>query len=259
MALGSFKGSTVSLLKSQGITNLGQLSFIPLGGLGEIGKNMALLEYDGQAVMIDAGLMFPDDDAPGGGLHHSGLQFSRGNPGPVEGRSPHPWPRGPYRGCPLYPSKAQRAYLWNETDLGFRESKAGRIKLQAPPTFVEVDPKKTFDIGPFHIEFIRVTHSIVDGCGIALTTPAGVVIHTGDFKIDPTPVDGIPTDLNRFADYGSKGVLMLMSDSTNVEREGYTLSEKVVGEEFETNIPQGQAPDYRGLFCQQYPPRSAGH
>ena len=103
-----------------------------------------------------------------------------------------------------------------------------------------MDPKKPFDVGPFHIEFIRVTHSIVDGCGIAITTPAGVVIHTGDFKIDPTPVDGVPTDLNRFADYGSKGVLVLMSDSTNVEREGYTLSEKVVGEEFERIFPKAK-------------------
>jgi len=124
--------------------------------------------------------------------------------------------------------------------LGFVKAKLEEFKLKETPTFIEVDPKKTFEIGPFHVEFIRVTHSIVDGCGIALTTPAGVVIHTGDFKIDPTPVDGIPTDLNRFADYGSKGVLMLMSDSTNVEREGYTLSEKVVGEEFERIFPKAK-------------------
>src|SRR5208282_5248053 len=82
--------------------------------------------------------------------------------------------------------------------------------------------------------------SIVDGCGLAITTPRGVVVHTGDFKIDPTPIDGVPIDLNKFADYGSKGVLLLLSDSTNVEREGYTLSEKVVGEEFDRIFPKAK-------------------
>jgi len=124
--------------------------------------------------------------------------------------------------------------------IGFVKAKLEEFTLPNPPVFIEVDPKNEFDLGPFHIEFIRVTHSIVDAVGLAITTPVGVVIHTGDFKIDPTPIDGIPIDLNRFAYYGTKGVLMLMSDSTNVEREGYTLSEKVVGEEFDRIFPKAK-------------------
>jgi ribonuclease J len=219
---------------------LGQLSFIPLGGLGEIGKNMALLEYDGEAVMIDAGLMFPDEMHPGVDYIIPDFNFLAETPGRLKavllthGHEDH------IGAIPYLLQKLNVPIYGTKLTLGFVKAKLEEFKLDAPPTFVEVDPKKTFDIGPFHIEFIRVTHSIVDGCGIAITTPAGVVIHTGDFKIDPTPVDGIPTDLNRFADYGSKGVLMLMSDSTNVEREGYTLSEKVVGEEFERIFPKAK-------------------
>ena len=219
---------------------MGKLSFIPLGGLGEIGKNMALLDYDGQAVMIDAGLMFPDDMHPGVDYIIPDFNFIAERPGWLKavllthGHEDH------IGAVPYLLQKLNVPVYGTKLTLGFVKAKLEEFKLPEPPTFVEVDPKKTFDIGPFHIEFIRVTHSIVDGCGIAFTTPAGVVIHTGDFKIDPTPVDGIPTDLNRFADYGSKGVLALMSDSTNVEREGYTLSEKVVGEEFERIFPKAK-------------------
>ncbi len=216
------------------------LSFIPLGGLGEIGKNMALVDYGGSAVMIDAGLMFPDEFHPGVDYIIPDFNFIAERPGWLKavllthGHEDH------IGAIPYLLQKLNVPVYGTKLTLGFVKAKLEEFKLKEPPTFIEVDPKKTFEIGPFHVEFIRVTHSIVDGCGIALTTPAGVVIHTGDFKIDPTPVDGIPTDLNRFADYGSKGVLMLMSDSTNVEREGYTLSEKVVGEEFERIFPKAK-------------------
>ena len=201
---------------------------------------MALLEYDGQAVMIDAGLMFPDDRHPGVDYIIPDFNFLADNPGRLKavllthGHEDH------IGAVPYILQKLDVPIYGTKLTLGFVKAKLEEFKLPMPPTFVEVDPKIPFDVGPFHIEFIRVTHSIVDGCGLALTTPAGVVIHTGDFKIDPTPIDGIPIDLNRFADYGSKGVLMLMSDSTNVEREGYTLSEKVVGEEFERIFPKAK-------------------
>ncbi len=219
---------------------MGELSFVPLGGLGEIGKNMALLEYDGQAVMIDAGLMFPDDLHPGVDYIIPDFNFLAENPERLKavllthGHEDH------IGAVPYLLQKINAPIYGTKLTLGFVKAKLEEFKLPSPPTFVEVDPKKPFDLGPFHVEFIRVTHSIVDGCGLAITTPAGVVIHTGDFKIDPTPIDGIPIDLNRFADYGSKGVLMLMSDSTNVEREGYTLSEKVVGEEFDRIFPKAK-------------------
>jgi ribonuclease J len=219
---------------------LSQLSFIPLGGLGEIGKNMALLEYEGQAVMIDAGLMFPDDRHPGVDYIIPDFNFLSEKPDRLKavllthGHEDH------IGAVPYILQKMNVPIYGTKLTLGFVKAKLEEFKLGFSPEFVEVDPKNPFDIGPFHIEFIRVTHSIVDGCGLAITTPLGVVIHTGDFKIDPTPIDGIPIDLNRFADYGSKGVLMLMSDSTNVEREGYTLSEKVVGEEFDRIFPKAK-------------------
>jgi ribonuclease J len=219
---------------------LEQLSFIPLGGLGEIGKNMALIDYGGQAVMIDAGLMFPDDRHPGVDYIIPDFNFLAEKPGWLKaillthGHEDH------IGAVPYILQKINVPIYGTKLTLGFVKAKLEEFNLKEEPTFVEVDPKKPFDLGPFHIEFIRVTHSIVDGCGIAITTPRGVIIHTGDFKIDPTPVDGIPTDLNRFADYGTKGVLALLSDSTNVEREGYTLSEKVVGEEFDKIFPKAK-------------------
>jgi ribonuclease J len=220
--------------------NMGKLSFIPLGGLGEIGKNMALLDYDGEAVMIDAGLMFPDDMHPGVDYIIPDFNFLAEKPGWLKaillthGHEDH------IGAVPYILQKLNVPIYGTKLTLGFVKGKLEEFKLKEPPTFVEVDPKTTFQIGPFGVEFIRVTHSIVDACGIAFTTPAGVVIHTGDFKIDPTPTDGIPTDLNKFAEYGSKGVLALFSDSTNVEREGYTLSERVVGEEFDKIFPKAK-------------------
>lgn len=201
---------------------------------------MALLEYEGQAVMIDAGLMFPDDRHPGVDYIIPDFSFLADRPDYLKavllthGHEDH------IGAIPYLLQKINAPIYGTKLTLGFVKGKLEEVSLPNKPTFVEVDPKVPIDLGPFHIEFIRVTHSIVDGCGIAITTPAGVVIHTGDFKIDPTPIDGVPIDLNKFADYGSKGVLLLMSDSTNVEREGYTLSEKVVGEEFERVFPKAK-------------------
>lgn len=219
---------------------MGKLSFIPLGGLGEIGKNMALLDYDGQAIMIDAGLMFPDDRHPGIDYIIPDFNFLAEEGGRLKGVLLTHGHEDHIGAVPYLLQKINVPIYGTKLTLGFVKAKLEEFSLPNPPVFIEVDPKVQFDLGPFHIEFIRVTHSIVDAVGLAITTPVGVVIHTGDFKIDPTPIDGIPIDLNKFAEYGSKGVLMLMSDSTNVEREGYTLSEKVVGEEFERIFPKAK-------------------
>ena len=219
---------------------MGKLSFIPLGGLGEIGKNMALLDYDGQAVMIDAGLMFPDQNHPGVDYIIPDFGFLAERPGWLKavllthGHEDH------IGALPYLLQRLNVPVYGTKLTLGFVKAKLEEFHLPETPTLIEADPKVPIELGPFRIEFIRVTHSIVDGCGLAITTPRGVVVHTGDFKIDPTPIDGIPMDLNRFADYGSKGVLLFLSDSTNVEREGYTLSEKVVGEEFDKIFPKAK-------------------
>ena len=201
---------------------------------------MALLDYDGQSVMIDAGLMFPDDRHPGVDYIIPDFNFLAEKPEALLGVLLTHGHEDHIGAVPYILQKMNVPIYGTKLTLGFVKAKLEEFHLPQEPQLIEVDPKKPFDLGPFHIEFIRVTHSIVDGCGIALTTPSGVVIHTGDFKIDPTPIDGIPMDLNRFADYGTKGVLALMSDSTNVEREGYTLSEKVVGEEFDKIFPKAK-------------------
>ncbi len=142
--------------------------------------------------------------------------------------------------------------------LGLVTAKLEEYKLDGSVELVTVKPRDTVSIGCFQVEFLRVAHSIVDGCALAITSPEGVVIHTGDFKIDHTPVDGQLTDLASLSRYGEAGVLALLSDSTNVEREGYTLSEKYVGEAFAEIFPKCCRPDHRGRLLQQHPPRAAG-
>ncbi len=217
-----------------------KLSFIPLGGLGEIGKNMALLEYGNHAVMIDAGLMFPDDRHPGVDYIIPDFNFLAEKPGYLLGVLLTHGHEDHIGAVPYLLQKLNVPIYGTKLTLGFVKAKLEEFKLPQAPQLIEADPKKPITLGDFLIEFIRVTHSIVDGCGLAITTPRGVVVHTGDFKIDPTPIDGVPIDLNKFADYGTKGVLLLLSDSTNVEREGYTLSEKVVGEEFDRIFPKAK-------------------
>jgi len=219
---------------------LGTLSFIPMGGLGEIGKNMALLDYDGQAIMIDAGLMFPDDRHPGVDYIIPDFNFLVENPGYLKGVFLTHGHEDHIGALPYLLQRLDVPVYGTKLTLGFVKAKLEEFRLPHAPRFVEVDPKDKVTLGPFEVEFIRVTHSIVDGCGFAITTPKGVVVHTGDFKIDPTPIDGVPIDLNRFAEYGTKGVLLFLSDSTNVEREGYTLSERVVGEEFDKIFPKAK-------------------
>ncbi|MGH7739848.1 MAG: ribonuclease J [bacterium] len=219
---------------------MGTLSFIPLGGLGEIGKNMALLDYDGQALMIDAGLMFPDERHPGVDYIIPDFNLIVDRPGWLKGIFLTHGHEDHIGAIPYLLQRLDVPVYGTKLTLGFVKAKLEEFKLPNPPRLIEVDPKDKITLGPFEVEFIRVTHSIVDGCGLAITTPKGVVLHTGDFKIDPTPIDGVPIDLNRFAYYGTKGVLLFMSDSTNVEREGYTLSEKVVGEEFDKIFPKAK-------------------
>ena len=121
-----------------------------------------------------------------------------------------------------------------------------------------VRPRESVTVGPFDIEFIRVSHSIADCVSLAITTPVGVVIHTGDFKVDQTPVDGEVIDYAKFSEYGDKGVLALLSDSTNVEKDGYTLSEREVGKSFEEIFAKVHGPDNSRYILLQYSPHTAG-
>jgi ribonuclease J len=209
------------------------LKIIPLGGLGEIGLNMALFEHGDDIIAVDCGLMFPEPYMLGIDLvipdisylleradRLRAIMLTHGHEDHI-GALPFVLPQLP--AVPVYGTALT---------LGFVREKLKEYELDRSTDLRVVRPRQKVAAGVFEVEFLRVAHSIVDGCGLAIASPEGVVIHTGDFKIDQTPVDGELTDLVSFARYGEAGVLALMADSTNVEREGYTLSEKLVGDAF---------------------------
>ncbi len=205
------------------------MKLIPLGGLGEIGLNMMLIEYGDTIVVIDCGLMFPEDYMLGIDLVIPDISYLRKNRDKVKafvithGHEDHTG------ALPFVLREINAPIYATALTIGLIEEKLAEHGLLEATTFETVRPRDVVSIGPFDIEFIRVSHSIVDGCGLAIKTPLGVVVHTGDFKMDQTPVDGEVMDYARFAEYGEYGVLCFMSDSTNVEKEGYTLSEREIG------------------------------
>ena len=216
------------------------LRVIPLGGLGEIGKNMMALEYQDDIIVVDCGVLFPEDDMPGVDLVLPDVSYLVENSHKVRailithghedhiGALPYVLPR---LNVPVYAPRLAH---------GLIEVKLKENRLLRKVELNTVEPRVPFQLGCFGIEFFRVCHSIPDAMGIAISTPAGLVVHTGDFKIDHTPVDGKTTDLANLARYGTEGVLLLLSDSTYAELEGYTPSEQVVGEALDRLI--GNAP-----------------
>ncbi|HWI41536.1 MAG TPA: ribonuclease J, partial [Verrucomicrobiae bacterium] len=213
------------------------LSFIPLGGLGEIGLNIAVLEYGDDILVIDCGLMFPESYMLGIDLVIPDISYLRENSSRIRaillthGHEDH------IGALPFVLKEIPAPVYGTPLTLGLVRGKLKEFGLAAEADLRTVAPGELLEIGCFRVEFIRVAHSVADGCALAVATPEGVVIHTGDFKLDQTPVDGRLTDLPAFARYGEQGVLALFSDSTNVENEGYTLSERSVGEAFAEIFP----------------------
>jgi ribonuclease J len=213
------------------------LQIIPLGGLGEIGMNMMAYHCGDDIIVVDCGLMFPEPDMLGIDYVIPDISWLRERSGQVRaiclthGHEDH------IGALPFVLQELNVPIYGTALTLGFVNEKLKEYKLDDQVDLRVVKPRDSVELGCFIVEFLRVAHSIVDGCALAITTPEGVVIHTGDFKIDQTPVDGQLTDLASFARYGEQGVLALLSDSTNVEREGFTLSEKSVGEAFDEIFP----------------------
>ncbi len=205
-----------------------KLMIIPLGGLGEIGKNMTVFQYGEDIVVLDAGLAFPEDDMLGIDIVIPDMSYLIENRDKVKavvithGHEDH-------IGALAYLLKEINVPVY-ATNLvcGLIEGKLKENKVKATALNV-VKAGDEIRIGAFKIGFIQTNHSIPDACGVYFKTPVGTVVHTGDFKIDPTPVDGKLMDIHKFAELGNRGVLALLSDSTNVEKEGYTGSEKSVG------------------------------
>jgi len=205
------------------------LDIIPLGGVGEIGKNMTAYRLDGRILVVDSGLKFPDDDMLGVDLVIPDITFLLDNADAVEGivlTHGHE----DHVGALPYVLKQLNVPVWGtRLTLGLAKGKLEEHGVLASARLNEVSPGDRICIGPFDVEFIRVTHSIPDAVSIAITTPLGVVVHTSDYKFDPTPIDGKPTDFAAFSLVAEEGVLALVTDTTNVERQGYTQSERMVG------------------------------
>jgi ribonuclease J len=214
------------------------LKIIPLGGLGEIGLNMALFEYGDEIIIVDCGLMFPEPYMLGIDLVIPDITYLRDKIERVRGIFLTHGHEDHIGALPFILQDLSPPIYGTALTLGFVREKLKEYDLDQVVQMHVVKPRQKVTVGPFEVEFIRVAHSIVDGCALAIRTPEGVVIHTGDFKLDQTPVDGELTDLATFARYGEEGVLALMADSTNVEREGYTLSEKLVGDAFDEIFPR---------------------
>ena len=214
------------------------LKIIPLGGLGEVGKNMTVYEYDNQILIVDAGMMFPDNDMIGIDYIIPDFEYVRKNASKVAGiviTHGHEDHTGAI--SHLLADVDAPVYATPLT-LGLIEAKLNRRGFTRNPRLVTVHAGETVQIGPFKVDFFHVCHSVPDGVGLGIDTPAGLVVHTGDYKLDHTPVDNWPTDYAKLADFAKRGVLALLADSTNAERPGWTPSEKVIGPALEKAFQQ---------------------
>ena len=208
-----------------------KLKLIPLGGLGEIGKNMTLLEYGEDIVVIDCGLAFPDDDMPGIDVVIPDMTYLEENREKLKGFVITHGHEDHIGAVPYALQKFAVPVYGTDLTVALMDHKLKEMHVSGDLHVVK--PGDVVELGCFKVEFIKTSHSIPGAVALAITTPLGVILHTGDFKIDLTPLDGQPIDINRLAYYGSKGVLCLLSDSTNAERVGYTQSEREIGKTFE--------------------------
>jgi len=204
------------------------LKVIPLGGLGEIGLNMMVMEYDHYILIVDAGLMFPEDYMPGVDVVIPDIHYLKENRDKVKsiilthGHEDH------IGAMPFFLKEFNIPVFGTSFTIELLKDKLREHNLLGQATLRKIQAGDVTNFGPFEVEYISVNHSIVEGVGLAIDTPEGIIIHSGDFKIDQTPVDGQFTDVRRFAHFGERHVLALFSDSTNVEKEGFTLSESDV-------------------------------
>ena len=217
-----------------------KLRIIPLGGLGEVGKNMMAYEYGGRILIVDIGLMFPENDMLGIDYIIPDFSYLMDKKDKVDGiviTHGHEDHTGAIHhvlqeiNAPIYATPLTKGLL---------EVKLGRNGLASRAVLKEVKAGDTVQIGPFKVEFFHVCHSIPDGVGLGISTPLGLIVHSGDYKFDHTPVDGWPSDYARLADFSSRGVLALLADSTNAERPGWTPSEKVIDAAFQKVFREAQ-------------------
>ena len=217
-----------------------KLKIIPLGGLGEVGKNMTVYEYQNQILIVDAGMMFPDNDMIGIDYIIPDFDYVVQRAEQVvgiiitHGHEDHTGAIGhlmEHVNAPIYATPLTNGLIKN---------KLSRRNFPKEAKLINVHAGETVQIGPFKVDFFHVCHSVPDGVGLGIETPAGLVVHTGDYKFDHTPVDGQPTDYGKLAELASRGVLALLADSTNAERKGWTPSERVIDAAFDHVFQQAK-------------------
>ena len=209
------------------------LKIIPLGGLGEIGKNITVFEYGNEIVLVDCGLEFPEDDMLGVDLVIPDITYLEKNKDKIKGLVITHGHEDHIGSIPYVLRQINIPIYATKLTIGLIKNKLEEHKLLSSTKLVTVEQGQTVHFGNIRVEFIRSSHSIPDSVMLAIHTPAGTVLHTGDFKIDYTPIDNQLMDLGRIAELGNKGIIALLSDSTNAERKGFTMSESSVGEVFD--------------------------
>ncbi len=220
--------------------NENKLILIPLGGLGEIGNNMMVLRYNNEIIVVDAGLMFPEDEMLGIDIVIPDTTYLVENKEMIKGIILTHGHEDHIGAMPYVLKEINVPVYGTKLTLGLLQAKLKENNV-ANAKLLPIRPRESVKLGEyFTAEFFKVSHSIPDAIGAAFHTPEGIVLHTGDFKLDQTPVDGAVTDFARIAELSQKGILVMLSDSTNVERPGFTMSERVVGQTFEETFRQAR-------------------
>lgn len=209
-----------------------KLKVIPLGGLGEIGKNMTAIEYDDELIVIDCGIAFPDEDMYGVDLIIPDISYLIENESKLKGIFITHGHEDHIGAISFILKQVNIPIYGTRLTIGLIENKLKEHGLLATTSLNIIKPRESAKFNHLEVEFIRNTHSIADSCSLAIHTPVGIIFHTGDFKVDLTPIDNEPMDFERISELAKEGILLLMSDSTNVERKGYTMSERAISETF---------------------------
>lgn len=212
----------------------GKLKIIPLGGLNEVGKNLTVVEYGNDIIIIDCGLGFPDEEMPGVDLVIPDVSYLEANSDKIRGMVLTHGHEDHIGAIPYILRQINTPIYGTKLTLGIIKNKLDEHDLAVKPELICVSAGDTVKLGQMSVEFIHVNHSIADACCLAITTPLGVIVHSGDFKLDVTPIDGEMMDITRLGEIGRKGTLLLMCESTNAERPGHTPSEKKVGKSLES-------------------------
>ena len=225
------------------------LKIIPLGGLGEIGLNMMIFEYGTTLFIVDAGLMFPEDYMLGVDYVIPDMDYVKKNRSLISGIVLTHAHEDHIGALPFLLKEVNAPVFATPFTLGVVKHKLEEFDVVAPSGLHEILPGEQLKLGPFVLEFIQVGHSVVDGVGIAIRTPYGLIVHTGDFKISHSIGNGLATDVGRFAQCGEKGVLALLSDSTNIEKEGYTISARAISEKLARIVDESRGRIIIALFA----------